>query len=86
MSLPNKQELMTDDIWEVGGEITYAALIILIVASVYAILVPLIDPSAPFSGVVEYAMSIGTLALGLLVGSLLLAASFLIKKVNSFGS
>lgn len=77
---------MIDDIWEIGGGIVYAALIIMIVAAVYAIVVPLIDPSVPFSGIVEYAESIGTLALGLLVGGLLLAASLLIDKIDSLGS
>jgi len=71
--------------WEIGEGLVYTTFVILIVASVYAIVVPLIDPSGPFSGIITYAKSRGTLALGLLVGSILVAASLVMDKFNSFG-
>jgi len=76
---------MIDDIWEVGGKLAYALFVVFFVAAVYLVVTPLIDPSAPFAQVVVYAESMGTLALGLLVGSLLLAASIVLDKLNSFG-
>lgn len=76
---------MIDDIWKIGGQLVYAVLVVFVVAAVYATVSPLIYPSDPLSQIIEFAESMGALALGLLVGSLFLTASVVLDKLDTFG-